>query len=442
MATDDAPKVKWLTPIAVIRPAELGSALLSLAWIFLAISAYYIIKPIRAATLQDEHLIGVDNKPWAILATVVFTGVFSFAYGRIVARVPRRKLIVWTYLVFVGCILGFAALLRLHNAVVGYAFYVWVSTFNVMVVSQFWALAADVWSKEEGKRLFPFIGLGTVSGGVAGASLVRLAEKLADWQMLIVSAVILGVCLALALVLLRRAAPAAHGSPPVAAPAPPPAADPAQPNALAMVIGSPFLRLIALMTLLLNLVNSNNEWILDKLVEGANLSHTQGRSFYATLYLVQNVATVLIQAFVTRRIQERFGARVALFFLPLVGILGGAWFLAVPSLFVIRWEKILENATDYSIQSNTRELLYLPTTKLEKYAAKNVNDVFVVRIGDLLAAGSIALAVQMIIPWIGEGLGLKALVGIDLALGLAWLVVVNKLGKLHKARMEGMPRPS
>lgn len=437
MADQDTPKVKWLAPIAEIRPAELVPAIVSLLWIFLAISAYYIIKPIRGLMLQS--LIGVDNKPYVILATVAFTGLFSFAYGRVVAGIPRQKLIVWTYAIFVVCVLGFAALVRVHHPAVGYVFYVWVSTFNVMVVSQFWALSADVWSKEEGKRLFPFIGLGTVSGGVAGSYIVTAAKKLETWQMLVVSAFMLLVCLGLAVFLLRRTA----GRTPAAAPTPAspgPEEEEGKPNALAMVLGSPFLRLIAVMTLLLNLVNSNNEWILDKLVSKQGLSDAAVRSFYGSFYLIQNIVTVVIQAFVTRRIQDRYGARVALFFLPLVGFLGGSVFLVVPSLFLIRWQKIFENATDYSIQSNTRELLYLPTTKLEKYAAKNVNDTFVVRIGDALAAGSIAIAVTAFIPLLGENLGLKALVGLDLVLGLCWLLVVNRLGKLHRERMEGVAK--
>jgi ATP:ADP antiporter, AAA family len=250
--------------------------------------------------------------------------------------------------------------------------------------------------------------------------------------------VILLACLGLALVLLKRSAPDA-GTETAAADAPPPES---RPNALSMVLGSQFLRLIAIMTLLLNLVNSNNEWILDKLVSGQDMAEADVRSFYGSFYLLQNIITVVIQAFITRRIQERYGARVALFFLPLVGIIGGAFFLVVPSLFVIRWSKVLENSTDYSIQSNTRELLYLPTTKVEKYAAKNVNETFVVRIGDALAAGSIAVAVSALIPAMGESLGLKTLVGINLALGVIWLLVVNRLGKLHKERMEGVEQRS
>ena len=440
MATGDQPKVKWLAPIVEIRPKELGAALVSLAWIFLALCAYYMIKPIRGQVLQDEALIGVNNKPLVMVATVLFTGVFAWAYGRIVAGVPRRKLIVWTYLVFVACVVAFAVLLRGKSAAVGYVFYVWVSTFNVMVVSQFWALAADVWSKEEGKRLFAFIGLGTVWGGVAGATLTTFAEKLAAWQMLFGCAAILSVCLGLALVLLRLRSPAAASTP---APSETEAkqdapAESERPNALTMVLGSPFLRLIAVMTLMLNLVNSNNEWIFDRLLHDQDLPGGEVRAYYGAFYLVQNILTVVIQTFITGRIQRRYGARVALFFLPLIGILGGTWFLALPSLLVIRWEKILENSTDYSIQSNTRELLYLPTTKLEKYAAKNVNDTFVVRLGDLLSAGSIALAVNLVIPAFGSGLGLKSLVTIDLVLGLAWLAVVSRLGRLHAQRMEGV----
>lgn len=420
--------VKLLSPIVDVRPSELVPMLVSALWIFLAITAYYIIKPIRGQVLQE--LIGVDNKPTALISTTIFIGFFAYGYGKIVGRVERKPLVLWTYAAFLACVGAFAAALPNAGRIAGYVFFVWVSTFSVMIVSQFWAVAADVWTKDEGARLFGFIGLGTVSGGIAGTALTKLAKQLPTWQMLLVSAGILTVCLLLSLYILafgaRKPEAVAEVSQAKTAEKPP------EVNAISMVLGSPYLRLIAAMTLVLNLVNSNNEWILDKMFS------TQGggdsRTFYADFYFWQNLLAALIQFLLTGRIQRRFGARVALLFLPLVGALGGSAFLLVPTLAVIRALKIAENATDYSIQSNTREFLYLPTTKIEKYAAKNVNDTFVVRIGDLLAAGSIEVA-KIVLTYL-PGSGLRVLVAADVVLAIVWIAIVLRIGVVNAKLME------
>jgi len=420
-----------LKRIVDVRGNELGPALVSQLWIFLAMTAYYIIKPIRGQTLQD--VIGVDNKPKALVATTLFVAVFALVYGRIAATAERKKLIIGTYLVFIGCVCGFATVMNAPSVVTGYIFFVWVSTFSVMIVSQFWALAADVWTKEEGVRLFSFIGYGTVAGGFSGTYITKILPKLDSWQFLLISAGILTLCLGCSLYILtfgakKADAPKANKETTAEKP------DEKKPavNALSMVLKSPYLRLIAAMTLLLNLVNSNNEWILDKMfsLHGGGDS----RTFYADFYLWQNVAAAVIQFGITGFVQRKFGARVALCFLPLVGMIGGSAFLLVPALAVIRGLKIAENATDYSIQSNTREFLYLPTTKLEKYAAKNVNETFVVRAGDLLAAGSIEIAKILLATYAGGGL--KMLVVANLVFGAIWIVIVLRIGLLNRELME------
>jgi len=406
--------------------------LVSMLWIFLAITAYYIIKPIRGDVLQKVIL--VDNKPKAMVATVVFVGLFAYAYGKIVNSVERKKLIVGTYLIFLGSVAAFAGAFSVAptSKVLAYVFWVWVSTFSVMIVSQFWALAADVWSKEEGLRLFGFIGLGTVSGGIAGTTLTIIVKKLPNWQLLAMSGGILTVCMGLSFYVLWFASRKAEAAAKIdTAPADAPKEKPPEVNAIGMVLSSPYLLLIAAMTLILNLVNSNNEWILDKLF--SQQGDGDSRTFYANFYLWQNVLTAAIQFFLTGRIQRRFGARVALLFLPLVGMAGGTAFLLIPTLAIIRGMKIAENATDYSIQSNTREFLYLPTTKLEKYAAKNVNDTFVVRIGDLAAAGSIEVAKILIEKYAGGGL--KMLVGANLVLGAIWILIVLRIGAKNRELM-------
>lgn len=400
----------------------------------MALTAYYVIKPLRSAVLQER--IGVDNKWLALVLTTVFVGLFAFAYGRVAPRIRRDNLVQGTFIVFVLCLVGFMLALPRGGAVAGYAFYVWVSTFNLMIVSQFWSLAADVWSKEAGLRVFGVIGIGGVAGGIFGTLVVSgLARSLSTEGMLALAAALLLACLLLSRLVLRFG-PAQRDQRPQPKPSTTdaPSGERAT-NTLLLVLRSPYLRRIALMMLLLNLVNTSNEWILDKMVSRARLSGAGLKEFYASLYLMQNIITFAIQLLVTARIQRRFGARIALLFEPVVGIVGGLLFVFRPALPVIRWHKILENATDYSIQSNTKELLYLPVSHVEKYSAKAFNDTFVVRGGDALAALMIFGATSSFMQALGE-LGLRAMIGVNVMLGLVWLSVALRIGSMHQRQMK------
>jgi AAA family ATP:ADP antiporter len=417
------PRVRFLAPFVDVRRGELLAMLCSTLWIFCALAAYYVVKPIRGTMLQTR--IGVDHKPIAILATAAFVGVFAWAYGRTVRRVGRARLVLTTYGVFLACLVVFALVLARGGTLAGYAFYVWVSTFNVLVVSQFWSLAADVWSKEEGARLFGFIGVGAVAGGIFGAEFVaESAKRVAIPALLLIAAAVLGLCMLLSLVVLRFGR-GRDGAPP---------APEASVDAFRLVLSSPYLRLVAVMTLCLNLVNSNDEWILDKVLSRAGLAEADVTVFYARFHLAQNVLTLLIQLFLTTRVRRRFGALGALLVLPAVALGGGLAFWVVPSLFVIRWMKVAENATDYSIQSNTREVLYLPLLPIEKYAAKAVNETFVVRVGDLFAAGAIWVAASILLPELGDR-GLAVLVAFDVVLCVVWIAAVLRVGRFHRAAM-------
>jgi AAA family ATP:ADP antiporter len=432
----EKPRVTVLAPIVDVRRGEVAPLFASMLWIFLALTAYYIIKPLRSAVLQEK--IGVDNKSIALAATTVFVALFAYTYGRIVPRVARSRLVIATFIVFIACLAAFALALPLGGTITGYVFYIWVSTFNLMIVSQFWSLAADAWTKEEGSRLFGFIGVGGVAGGIFGTLVVAgFAKTLTTTQMLSLSAAVLFVCLMLALYILRFTASRHAGT---RADAPIASAADAQPkSSIALVLGSPYLRLVAAMMLVLNIVNSNNEWILDKMVSREHMDTAALKAFYGQYFLFQNITTLAIQIFLTTRIQHRFGARAALFFEPLIGLGFGLAFIVMPVLAIIRVHKILENASDYSIQSNTKELLYLPVSTIEKYSAKSFNDTFVVRGGDALAAASIFAATSVVLPALGD-LGLKVMVGVDIALGVVWLVIANAIGRMHRERMAGSER--
>ena len=310
---NNEPSVALLKPIVDAKPGELLLLGASMLWIFSALTAYYIIKPIRSTVLQT--LIGVDNKASALLATTVFVGLFAYGYGKVVPRVRRRTLVVGTFVGFIACVLAFAAALPSGknmeggSAALGYVFFVWVSTFNLMVVSQFWSVASEAWTKEQGVRLFGTIGIGGVLGGIFGTGVVsKFAKTLAIYQMLCISAALLGLCLLLSLFIFRKSDERLSAGTPAPASGEKDEKPKSGENPVMLVLGSPYLRLIAVMMLVLNVVNSNNEWILDKVLSREKLGTEALNEFYGNYFLFQNIITFAIQFFLTARVQRRFGA--------------------------------------------------------------------------------------------------------------------------------------
>ena len=134
----------------------------------------------------------------------------------------------------------------------------------------------------------------------------------------------------------------------------------------------------------------------------------------------------VIQAFIVSRVLKYFGVRIALLVLPVVAMVGYASMAFVPLLGFIRGAKLAENSLDYSLQNTTRNALYLPTSREAKYKAKQANDTFFVRFGDVLSAGLVFAGTT----WMGFAPREFALVNV--ALILVWLVLAVTVGRMFK----------
>jgi AAA family ATP:ADP antiporter len=144
-----------------------------------------------------------------------------------------------------------------------------------------------------------------------------------------------------------------------------------------------------------------------------------------------NVAAFLLQAFVTSRLVKYKGIRGALLALPLIALGGYAIIAAGVGFTVVRWVKTAENATDYSIMNTARQLLWLPTTREEKYKAKQAIDTFFMRSGDVLSAAVVFLGTTML------GIGVTGFAAANVALAVVWIGVVLLLLKRHRALNRG-----
>jgi AAA family ATP:ADP antiporter len=273
------------------------------------------------------------------------------------------------------------------------AFYVWVGFFSLSIIAQFWSYANDIYTKDAGNRLFPIIGIGATAGSPVGA---WFAERLfhahvSPHLMLYLAAALLAFTLALYVIVNREATATAATAGAPAAPA-----KLGGRNAFALVFGNRYILLIAVLLIVLNIVNTVGEFILSHLVvehatqlaaaDAAFDKNAYIGAYYGSYFLWVNVIAVLLQAFVASRLVKRFGLAGVLFALPLIA-LGAYGFVAVgATLSVVRFAKTAENSTDYSVMNTAKQLLWLPTTREEKYKAKQAVDSFFVRLGDLAAA--------------------------------------------------------
>jgi AAA family ATP:ADP antiporter len=325
-----------------------------------------------------------------------------------------------------------------------------------MIIAHFWAFATDIYTTDEGKRLFPIIGFGASAGAVAGSFIAGwLIKPVGVYQLMLVASAILLLSLVLTNYVDARERRKREGHLPapdttaempaattaemrVATTAEMRAATPGgQPvqkeGAFALVFRHRYLLLIAFMILVLNWVNSLGEYIVGRTVtdaaQAAGIVSGSGEEkafigeFYASYTGIVNLAALVIQLFLVSRIVKYLGVRWAVLILPLIA-LGGYGFLAFyPMLAAVRWAKTAENATDYSLQNTLRHMLFLPTTRDQKYKAKQAIDGFFVRAGDLLQAGTVFAATT----WFA--LSTRGFARFNIALVAIWLVLAWQVGK-------------
>jgi ATP:ADP antiporter, AAA family len=420
---------RLLSPIADVRRSETTSVLLLTLTMFLVLAGYYLLKTAREVFILSEG--GAEVKSYSSAGQALMLLVLVPAYGAFASRVNRTRLVQWVTLFFASNLLVFLALLGAGFRV-GIAFFLWLGIFNVMVIAQFWAFAADLFSEEQGKRLFPLIGVGSSLGAWLGS--VR-AGQLVDAgapRLLAGGAGVLVVCAGLAGVISR-----VHkgGSPRQSEEAERKLAP--GPNGFRMLFSDRYLALIAALVLLLNVVNSSGEYLFGRYVvnaaaamygagpEGAAARQQFIGETYSRFFSYVNLTGFLLQMFVVSRVFKFLGVARALLIHPIVALIGYIGMLRAPSFEFIRWLKIADNSLDYSLGNTTKQALWLPTSREAKYKAKQAVDGFCVRAGDVLQAA---------VVYSGElaSFTITAFAALNLVFVLGWLAVVRGLHqKLH-----------
>ncbi len=425
---------RLLSFVTRIRPGEGRTAFLFFLHGFLLLSSYQVVKALREAFMLTKF--SAETRAYAVALLALVLMVVVPLYGWVRRYLDGARLLRAVTLFFVLTMPMFAAL-AYAGISIAFAFFIWVSIYGVMVVSQLWAYAADSFNVKSGQRLFVVIMLGANLGALAGSKVAQVAAAaLSPVGLMVLAAGILGATLFLAGPE-RAAVP--EGSRAISA-------EPSRPvprllGGIGLVLRDRYLLLIALLVVLLNWINSTGEFILADFVKTdaeARVAASGGTldlgtlitSFYGDFHFWVTLVSLGIQLFLVSRIYRAVGVRGALLIHPLVvagayGVLALAPLLGgfVPIFTLIRWIKITENGLDYSLMNTTRQALFLPVDRDSKYDGKTAIDTFFWRFGDLIQAGAVYVGLN-VLHWSASQFAV-----LNLLLALAWIALAVAIGR-------------
>ncbi len=429
-----------------IRDGEIRALLWAFGYFFCLLTSYYILRPLR-----DEMGLrsGVENLQWLFSGTFFVMLVTAPIFGAVVSRFSRRQFIPWVYRFFVLNILIFFGLLTLGwgELHVARAFFVWVSVFNLFVVTVFWGFMADIFSNAQGKRLFGFIAAGGSAGALLGPGLTAfLAVPLGPVNLLLVSAVFLELAVWCVGRLLKSAEGQANVGREPSSGAPPDRREASRNDAvigggfldgLVEIVRSRYLLLIFAHIVLLSITATFLYFQQASIVAAATQDSGERTQIFAFIDLAASVLTIVVQFLLTGRLIQRFGVGAALSFLPLVTMVGFVVLAFAPVLAVVVVFQAIKRAAEFALSNPAREILFTVVTREQKYKSKSFLDTAVLRGADMAGGwGYHGLR--------GFGLDLTAIAFIAAPLAAMWIGVTIALGKRQEtlARKSGEALPA
>ncbi len=425
---------RLLRPFSKVHAGEGAVAALMLICVFAILTAYYVMKTAREGLILAGGtwgLAGDELKTYANGAMAILLAAVVPAYSLLASRVRRIRLINISYSIVIVSLSAFFVLGRL-GVPIGLPFFVWLGLVSVFLIAQFWSYANDLYTEEQGKRLFAIIATGGSLGAIAGPRIAKLADT---FSLLLLAATILFACLALFNAIERLGNRHGHDlrsiEPITGA------------SGFSLVLRDRYLLLIAALLLVANLVNTTGEYVLSNAarehaieliparanVDAAVIAAERReliKAFYSDFFMWVNVASFLIQAFLVSRVLDKIGVRRALFVLPVIAFGAYGAIGTVGGLALVRAAKIAENGADYSLQNTVRQALFLPTDRAVKYKAKAAIDTFFVRAGDTLSAVLVGLGIHQL------GFAGRDLAFANLILIAVWLAIAAGIARRHR----------
>lgn len=415
------PFAGFMRALSRIEAHELKATLASFGFVLVLMAAYYILKPVRDAMASDWSDAEVSWL-WTInlFVTLGMNLLYSLALslGRLQRVVPA--LYGFFALSFVGFALGADALVG--TELVHKAFYVWVSVFSLFHVSVFWSFMADLYSKEQARRLFGFIATGASVGGLIGPLVpLVLAGRLGNDGLMLIAAVLLVGVIPLIAWLERLRVRELHSTAPVPAARPRIGGNPFA--GFTHLLRSPFLLGVAVFLFFYTSLGSFIYFELKNLLapyDAATRTQIQSGINWAI-----NVCTILTAVVATGRLTTRFGLGVTLALVPVLMVGGLLAVAVVASVWIVVFAQVALKAGNYAITRPGREMLFTLVDRETRFKTKPVIDTLVYRIGDSLSAWSFTALSQ------GLGLGMAPLALVGAGIAAVWAFMGVVLGRAY-----------
>jgi len=417
------PLSKVLGMVAEIEPREVNAVLISFVYFFFLMASYFILRPLRD-TMGSVY--GVKHLQDLFTGTFVVSFAVAPIYAGLASRLKLATFLPWVYGFIALTMVGFFILFQRYadNRWIAAAFYVWCSTYNLLTISVFWSMMADIYSTTQAKRLFGFIAAGGTVGTISAPAFVTFfVQTVGTNTLLLISAAGFAVT-ALMVRLLEREKRKLVATD-----------EEAQKTSLDEKLGgSPFdgfkllfrsryLLMIALFLLLMTWISTVIYFQLQDIITREFASRTARTQAFATIDLATNSIAVLIQLFGTGRFIKRFGVTTGLMLNPVIMVVA---FLAVaffPVLLVLGSIQVTRRFAEYAIAKPCRDMLYTVVDQQAKYKAKNVIETVVYRFGDLTSSWLSAA----VLPF-----GIAGLAVLGMVISAAWFPIAWILGRRYE----------
>lgn len=424
-----------LQRIVILHPGEAATAWLMFTYSFLVMTAYNILKPITRSKAISS--LGADNLPYVLMAAAVVIGSLMHLYDRGTSTVSRRTVPAVTQAWLAAALVAFWLLFKTGAAWVSAAFFIFGLMFGLLLVSQFWTLANQIYDSRQARRLFGFIGGGASLGGITGAAITTfVVEYVGSDNLTLVSAAVLLLCAATVLAINKEVTPGlkprgsnvkppgsdvkARGSEEDLATAEEPASSgPRSKDAWRLLLGSRHLQLIALMVGVAALSAVFVEQQLNMAVDEVGATTDDITRFLGRVTMFLSIAGFLVQVGLTSRLHRSYGLAAALLLLPAVVGASSLVILATGAIWAVALARVLDTALRYTVDRTTREVLFLPLPVELTQRAKPFVDVTIDRLAKGLGA---VLLLVLIKPW-GMDLAWTQLAYVNLILVAAWIAL-------------------
>ena len=402
-----------------IRTGELTQVVLAALTFFLILSSYYILRPVR-----DEMGVrtGTGRLPWLFTATFVATLLLVPVWGWIVARVPRQRLLPFTYGFIITNILIFLFVMSTNTltAPIAIAFFVWASVINLFVVSLFWSTVSDVFTTDQSHRLYGFIAAGGTAGALAGPALTAsIADKVPTPTLLLISAIGFTFATIAATMLIRSRR--AEGERTVREPK----IGGGVLAGIRLTLQSRTLLGIALIIICYTTISTLLYFEQNDVVGKTIADPGERTAFFATIDLMNNSFALLMQILGTAWIVKRFGVRAALSLIPTLIVIGWMILGFHPEAVVLALLQVVHRGGDFSLVRPGREMIYTTVDPESRYKAKNFIDTTVYRANDAVSG------------WLTDAIrtgGLYAVIAAGILYATAWAITGYRIGRRHDER--------